>query len=50
MNNVKRKLDNSSFIERAPTHIVDHEKKKYNSYLKDYSKLLDNYNSISSDK
>ena len=50
MDNVKRKLDNDSFINKAPEKIVNHEKEKYNSYLNDYNKLMENYNSISSSK
>ena len=43
-------LDNDSFINKAPEKIVNHEKEKYNSYLNDYNKLMENYNSISSSK
>jgi valyl-tRNA synthetase len=50
MDNVKRKLDNDSFIKNAPDKIVKHETEKYNSYLNDYNKLMENYNSISSSK
>ena len=50
LNNVKKKLDNDNFVKKAPKQIIEHEQKKYNSYLEDYNKLLDNYNSISSEK
>ena len=50
LNNVKKKLDNKNFVDKAPKQIIEHEQKKYNSYLEDYNKLLDNYNSIASEK
>ena len=46
MNSVKRKLDNSSFIDNAPSEIVNHEKKKYENYKNDYNKLLKNLNNL----
>ena len=46
MNSVKRKLDNNSFINNAPSNIVDHEKNKYKNYKNDYDKLLNNLNNL----
>jgi len=48
MDNVKKKLDNKNFISRAPEKIVKHEQKKYDSYLEDYNKLVENYTAIAS--
>ena len=50
LNNIKKKLDNENFVKKAPKDIIDHEQKKYDSYLEDYDKLLDNYNSLVSQK
>ena len=50
LNNIKKKLDNENFVKKAPKNIIDHEQKKYDSYLEDYDKLLDNYNSLVSQK
>ena len=50
MDNVKKKLDNKDFISRAPEKIVNHEKKKYDSYLEDYNKLVENHSAIVSQK
>jgi len=50
IDNVKRKLDNKNFISRAPEEIVNHEKKKYNSYLEDYNKLVENHSAVVSKK
>ena len=48
MDNVKRKLDNEGFINKAPSKVVEHEKNKYKSYLENYNKLMENYNNLSS--
>jgi valyl-tRNA synthetase len=45
---VKSKLDNNSFISKAPKDIVAHEQKKYDNYKSDYDKLVENFNSLSS--
>ena len=50
LNNVKKKLDNKNFVDKAPKNIIVHEQKKYDSYLEDYEKLLNNYNSLISEK
>ena len=50
MDNVKKKLDNENFISRAPEKIVNHEQKKYDSYLEDYNKLVKNHSAIVSKK
>ena len=50
LNNIKKKLDNENFVKKAPKDIINHEQKKYDSYLEDYDKLLDNYNSLVSQK
>jgi valyl-tRNA synthetase len=50
MDNVKKKLDNKNFISRAPEKIVNHEQKKYDSYLEDYNKLVENHSAIVSKK
>ncbi len=36
---IKKKLDNKSFIERAPKHIVEQEKNTYNDLKKDIDKI-----------
>ena len=46
INNVKNKLDNKNFIERAPKDVVAHEQSKYDSYLKDYNKLKTNFDNL----
>jgi len=46
MKAVKRKLDNSSFIENAPSNVVDHEKNKYENYKNNYDKLVNNMNNL----
>ena len=50
MDNVKKKLDNKNFINRAPEKIVNHEQKKYDSYLEDYNKLVENHSALISEK
>ena len=50
LNNVKKKLDNKNFVQKAPKEIIEHEQKKHDSYLEDYNKLLENYNSLVSQK
>ena len=50
INNAKKKLDNKDFVQKAPKEIIEHEQQKYDSYLEDYNKLLDNYNSLVSQK
>jgi len=50
MDNVKKKLDNENFIKRAPEKIVDYERKKYDLYLEDYNKLVENHSAIISKK
>ena len=50
LNNVKKKLDNKNFIQKAPKEIIGHEQQKHDSYSEDYNKLLDNYNSLISQK
>ena len=37
--NVGKKLDNKSFIERAPKHIVEQEKNTYNELKNDIDKI-----------
>ena len=46
MDNVKRKLDNDSFVNKAPKQVVEHEKNKYKAYLENYNKLMENYNNL----
>jgi valyl-tRNA synthetase len=43
---VRKKIDNKNFIQNAPVEIVNHEKNKYNSYKKDYEKLINNLNNL----
>ena len=50
LNNVKKKLDNDNFINKAPKEIIAHEQKKYDAYLADYNKLKYNYNSLTTKK
>ena len=50
LNNVKKKLDNKNFVQKAPKKIIEHEQQKHDFYLEDYNKLLDNYNSLVSQK
>ena len=50
LNNVKKKLDNKKFVQKAPKEIIAHEQQKHDSYLEDYNKLLENYNSLVSQK
>ena len=39
LENVSKKLDNKSFIERAPKHIVEQEKNTYNELKSDIDKI-----------
>ena len=39
LENVSKKLDNKSFIERAPKHIVEQEKNTYNELKNDIDKI-----------
>ena len=39
LKNVSKKLDNKSFIERAPKHIVEQEKNTYNELKNDIDKI-----------
>ena len=39
LENIKKKLDNKSFIEKAPNHIVEQEKNTYNELKKDIDKI-----------
>ena len=36
---ISKKLDNKSFVERAPKHIVEQEKNTYNELKKDINKI-----------
>ena len=44
----RSKLDNSSFLSKAPKDVVAHEQKKHDNYKNDYDKLVENFNSLSS--
>ena len=39
LQNIDKKLDNKSFIERAPKHIVEQEKNTYNELKTDIDKI-----------
>ena len=39
LQNIGEKLDNKSFIERAPNHIVEQEKNTYNELKTDIDKI-----------
>ena len=39
MQNISKKLDNKSFIEKAPKHIVEQEKSTYNELKSDIDKI-----------
>ena len=39
LENISKKLDNKSFVERAPKHIVEQEKNTYNELKKDLDKI-----------
>jgi len=46
MRAVKKKLDNKNFVKNAPKNIVNHEKNKFDTYNKDYEKLMINLSNI----
>ena len=46
MNNIKRKLDNENFVNKAPENVVKNEKDKYERYLNDYNKFKSNFDSF----
>tara|TARA_B100000902_G_C27276285_1_gene899047 strand:- start:1635 stop:1952 length:318 start_codon:yes stop_codon:yes gene_type:complete len=48
MNNIKRKLDNENFVNKAPENVVKNEKDKYERYLNDYNKFKSNFDSLKS--
>ena len=39
---IQKKLDNKSFIDKAPTEIVNHEKNKLNDFIVERDKIIDN--------
>ena len=39
---IQKKLDNKSFIDKAPTEIVNHEKNKLNNFIVERDKIIDN--------
>ena len=43
---VRKKIDNKNFINNAPESVVTHEKNKYDTYMKDYEKLISNLNNL----
>ena len=43
---VNKKLNNESFINRAPKQVVEHEQKKQADYQNNLEKLLENLNSL----
>ena len=40
LESISKKLDNKSFIERAPKHIVEQDKNTYNELKKDIDKII----------
>jgi len=50
IDNVKKKLDNKNFVDRAPKNIIEHEENKYKSYMEDFNKLKNNFDSLSPDQ
>ena len=45
---VNKKLNNESFVKRAPKNVVEHEQKKQSDYQNSLNKLLENLNSLKS--
>jgi len=43
---VRKKIDNKNFIKNAPKDIVNHEINKHKAYVKDYEKLISNFNNL----
>ena len=39
MQSIRKKLDNKSFIEKAPKHIVEQDKSTYNDLKSDFDKI-----------
>ena len=39
---IEKKLDNKSFVDKAPAEIVNHEKNKLNDFIVERDKIIDN--------
>ena len=39
---IENKLDNKSFIDKAPAEIINHEKSKLNDFIVERDKIIDN--------